>query len=93
MKAKTVIIVWASSAAAAAEGNLSRLAYGNGDARVYDRDAYDPRIDLGRDRGQDGPVPFFTNVLAALWWCGEHPRQPCQVQVEGPRGARRAGLL
>lgn len=92
VKAKTVIIAWAESAAAAAEGRLSRLAYGDGEARVYDQ--IEPGVAcFGREQGKKRPVPFFTDAVEALSWCGEHPRQSCQIQVEGPRGARATGLV
>jgi hypothetical protein len=65
-----VAIMWATNTTNAEKADdlsFSFLAYnsGNGPVRVYHRDQYDSRCDLGRDRAKDGPLPYFANWQAA----------------------------
>ena len=80
-----VIFVWARSAEAAAEGYLHLLAWngGNGDARVFERDALDPRV---------GDVPFFPTMREVQAYLCANPGSDkgCQIPVTE---ARAWGLL
>ncbi len=59
---------------------------GNGPVRVYHRDQYDARCDLGRDRAKDGPLPYFGNWQHARQFFLANPaRTECQVDIRALR--------
>lgn len=72
--------------------SICSLAWNNGagPARVYARDQYDSRLDLGRDRTKDGPIPYFKNYREALAWMLANRGEQCQVDVIA---AHRLGLI
>lgn len=86
-----VAIVWATNvdrAKTVDDLDFHFLAYdgGNGDVRVYHRDQYDPRCDLGRDRAKDGPLPYFGNWQAAERFLLTSPaRTLCQIEIRALR--------
>lgn len=52
---------------------------GSEGVREFERDRYDSRVDLGRDRAKDGPIPFFESAVEAFAWLGKNPGQQCQI--------------
>ena len=56
---------------------------GAGSVRVYPRDQYDWRLNLGR--GDKGPLPFFDEPVTALAWMNENPGKRCQVALAAAR--------
>jgi hypothetical protein len=63
---------------------------GQGPTRVYDKDRYDARLDMGRDRDRDGPLPCFANYREAMAWMLANRGEQCQVTVPA---AMRLGLV
>lgn len=59
--------------------NLRVLSYGDGASRVYDRDNYDGRVDLGREPGER--APYFRYRQAALAFLVANPGKECQVDT------------
>lgn len=64
-----IAIVWMRSASAEELQFLS----GFGGVRLYEKDAYDPRV------GED--LPYFLSHKDALKWMLEHLGDPCQIDV------------
>jgi len=60
--------------------NLRVLSFGDGSSRVYDRDNYDGRVDLGRDDASK-PVPYFRTRARALAFLCAHPGEQCQIDI------------
>ena len=52
---------------------------GHGGMRTYERDNYDGRVDLGRDREKDGPIPFFEKFSEAMDYMKAHKGESVQV--------------
>ena len=63
---------------------------GQGPTRIYDKDHYDGRLDLGRDRTKDGPLPHFNKAREAFAWMLANRGKQCQVHVTV---GRAMGLL
>jgi hypothetical protein len=53
---------------------------GSGGARVYNKDSYDSRLDIDRER--DGPLPYFDNAATARAWLQDNPDGYCQVDTK-----------
>lgn len=85
-KPQEVIILWKEKHGTAAH-TVMTLAYysGQGKVRVYHRDQYDGRLDLGRGT----PLPYFADGMLALLHMERHLGLDgmCQVSV------RTAGAL
>lgn len=71
-----VFIAWVGKG----EKHFSFLAYdnGNGQIRVYEKDKYDGRLDLGRTE----PLPYFDSYAAAIFWMANHKGEQCQVDTK-----------
>jgi hypothetical protein len=76
-----VIIIWIREGEHAE--HVQTLAYnsGRGPIRVYRRDEYDPRCNMGNEHR----LPFFTSGGDAVHWCLEHRGQQCQLRESGGR--------
>jgi tetratricopeptide (TPR) repeat protein len=76
-------IVWVTNADAPSEMVYNFLAYGSGGLiRVYQRDHYDARCDLGRNRAKDGPLPYFRSWKDVNRFFLVNPdRTECQVDI------------
>lgn len=59
--------------------NVRVLSYGDGSSRVYARDNYDSRVDLGREQGER--APYFRHRSAALAFLCANPGKECQVDI------------
>jgi hypothetical protein len=78
-KQTLVIIAWIDDHVAA--DVVSTLGYngGRGGIRVYEKDNYDGRVDLGCPPGERRP--FFENSREALAWMATHRDQQIQLSV------------
>jgi len=81
-KERLVAIVWTTNPTNP-DPSFSFLAYdgGAGPVRVYHRDQYDGRCDLGRNRAKDGPLPFFRHWQEAFDYLTVSPPSTT-IQVE-----------
>jgi hypothetical protein len=61
---------------------------GRGKTRVYDKDHYDARLDI--DREKDGPLPYFDKPREAFAWMLADRGKQCQVHITV---GRAMGLL
>lgn len=79
-----VIIMWMSKHD---NTSVNSLGYnsGHGPTRVYEKDKYDPRLDLGRDRERNGPLPHFSKSREALAWMLGHRGEQCQVSLDAAK--------
>jgi hypothetical protein len=59
--------------------NVKTLVYGDGSTRVYPKDEYDGRIDLGRT--EKTPIPYFRYRTAAVAFLVANPGKECQVDT------------
>jgi hypothetical protein len=82
-KQTLVIIAWVDGWSAA--DSVSTLGYNNGKGgvRVYEKDNYDGRVDLGCPPGERRP--FFDNAREALLWMAAHRDQQIQLSVSAAR--------
>jgi hypothetical protein len=71
-----VMVVWVEDRGR----SINTLAYHNGRGlvRVYHRDAYDLRLDMGRP-DPTVPIPYHGSKLEALLWMADHRGEQCQV--------------
>ena len=59
---------------------IKALCYGDGSCRVYNRNHYDARVDLGRNE-QDKPIPYFRHRHEVLAFLVANPGEQCQVDT------------
>ena len=59
--------------------NVRVLSYGDGSSRVYERDHYDSRVDLGRNNNEK--APYFRRRAEALAFLTANPGKECQVDT------------
>jgi hypothetical protein len=63
------------------EDVVNTLVYDGHEPRIYEKDDYDPRVDLGRDREKEGPIPYFNNARQAIYYMLANPGKQCQLDV------------
>lgn len=82
-KAAMVIIAWIGEHDVA--NSVSTIGYngGNGPVRVYERDHYDDRMDLGNDPGST--LPYFTDASRAIVWMTLNRGKQIQLDVHAAR--------
>lgn len=79
--APLVLVVWMNS-----KGGLTSLYFGDGTLRIYEKDRYDPRVDLNRDLSDgSSSIPFFTTYASALTWLSANVSCACQVTLTAAR--------
>lgn len=54
--------------------------------RLSEKDKYDARLDMGRDREKDGPLPFFSNFREAMAYMVAHKGE--QIQIPAWQGSK-----
>lgn len=75
-----VIVIW-SNKDSLKDGLVNVLNYGDGEARIYDKDAVDPRL---------GSIPLVEGLAAATRYMAENPNQPIQFPLQD---AVKCGLV
>lgn len=74
MKKPNVWVVWSP------DGDLNfvnTLCFGDGSARVYEKDRYDTRCTLGSEEA----LPYFRTLRGAIAFLIAHPGKLCQVDT------------
>lgn len=71
--------VWIAWAPNGDPEDIRTLVFHDGQPRVYERNNYDPRIDLGRT--DNSPIPCFRHARAALAFLVANPGKECQVDT------------
>jgi len=72
-----VFICWVSSSS---HDHIMSLTYNNGMGlvRVYQKDRYDSRLNLGRTE----PLPYFDEPSEAYIWMKKNPDEQCQCNTK-----------
>jgi hypothetical protein len=74
-----VIVAWINDWSAADTVNTLGYDGGRGPVRVYEKDNYDSRMDLGNAPGSK--LPYFEHAPEALLWMAAHRDQHIQLDT------------